>query len=836
MSRRQKLLLFIVLPSLLLVLLLAVGGWVYGPELQRAAVDQLNRRLKVPVQVQAMDVSLWRKFPYASIHLEQVVTKGSPCSGYDDVLLDAGHVYLQFSWWDLLTGQTRLRRLDIEDARCHVHEDRTGRTNTDIFRDSKSDADPFSFELSEIRIRNSAFEYASDRSRNDMAWHIRTLDAKGRFSQAEFTLGFTSEFRSERCLLGAADYLPGKDISIVASLNVNRETNTVRFERFEGELEGLSLAASGEIGFSDTDTRYDLQIEARNADLRGLLAVLPGSGQSRWKDFSCSGKIDLNLTVDGISGKHSVPRIVARFGARSAGMRPPDSPVALEGLSFAGTFSNRDASGKGTESLVVTDLRAVLAGQPVRASFSLRDFNQPRLDLQLKARLNLEALARFYSPDTVESMRGELDVDARMQGQTGQRNGWVSAGTVKVRDVAFRLKGSPVDYNSFSGDISLSGERLTVRNLGGRADGSDFRFDGYFDHVYAAILSTEEEVSGQAKLVSRNLDLNELLEEKGPRSAADTAYRIDLSDRVRMNLDLDVGILTFRKFQAWQVRGRMRIADKVLTGEGISFKAFDGHLTIDGSMNASSRDSLLIACDVDVRSIDVTELFVQMGNFGQTVMTDRNVKGKLTADIRFASTWGKDLGCNYDRIYAQSTLRIDEGELNNFEPLLAVSRYVKGADLNRVRFNTLQNTIEIRQRKILIPAMQIRSSVLDLTASGTHGFDNVVDYSLELYLSQLINRKVRERNTEFGTIEDDGNGGMRLFLTMRGPLDNPTIKFNRKGVEQKIVNEIRDEKKVLKQVLKEEFGWFRRDSTLKESDKRKDPPKRQELELDLDPE
>jgi len=77
---------------------------------------------------------------------------------------------------------------------------------------------------------------------------------------------------------------------------------------------------------------------------------------------------------------------------------------------------------------------------------------------------------------------------------------------------------------------------------------------------------------------------------------------------------------------------------------------------------------------------------------------------------------------------------------------------------------------------------------------------------------------------------------MRLFLTMRGPLDNPTIKFNRKGVEQKIVNEIRDEKKVLKQVLKEEFGWFRRDSTLKESDKRKDPPKRQELELDLDPE
>jgi hypothetical protein len=433
-------------------------------------------------------------------------------------------------------------------------------------------------------------------------------------------------------------------------------------------------------------------------------------------------------------------------------------------------------------------------------------------------------------------MQGELEVDARVQGQTGKLSGWVSSGTVKARDVAFRLKGSPVNYNGFNGNITLANERLSVQGLSGRADGSDFRFDGYFDNVYGALLSPSEQVSGQAKLISRNLDLNELLEQKGPRSASDTIYRIDLNKRLRLNLDMEVGILTFRKFQAWQVKGRIRIADKVLSGEQISFKAFDGYLTLDGSMDASSRDSLLIACDADVRAIDVTELFTQMGNFGQDVITDRNVKGKLTAGIRFASTWGKDLGCNYDRIYAQSTLRIDEGELNNFSPLLAVSRYVKGADLNHVRFKTLENTIEIRQRKILIPTMEIRSSVLDLTASGTHGFDNVVDYNLELYISQLISRKVRERNTEFGTVEDDGNGGMRLFLTMRGSLDNPVVKYNRKAVEQKIVNEIREEKKVLKQVLRDEFGWFKRDTTLAAPDKKKEKPKQQELELDLDSE
>lgn len=185
-----------------------------------------------------------------------------------------------------------------------------------------------------------------------------------------------------------------------------------------------------------------------------------------------------------------------------------------------------------------------------------------------------------------------------------------------------------------------------------------------------------------------------------------------------------------------------------------------------------------------------------------------------------------------DRIYMKSDLTIENGELNNFEPMLALSKYLKGADLRKITFSTLKNQIEIKNQTIYIPSMHIQSNAIDLTASGTHTFNNYIDYKLQLLLSDLIGKKVREQHTEFGNIEDDGLGKMKLFLSMKGPMSNPKITYDRKGVEDKIKNDVKLEKQNLKVILKEEFKWFKKDSVKHEKPTGK--PKNQELQLDTD--
>ena len=133
-------------------------------------------------------------------------------------------------------------------------------------------------------------------------------------------------------------------------------------------------------------------------------------------------------------------------------------------------------------------------------------------------------------------------------------------------------------------------------------------------------------------------------------------------------------------------------------------------------------------------------------------------------------------------------------------------------------------------QRIIIPLMQIHSTAFELTASGTHSFDNMVDYRLAFLLSQIMGKKVKEQNTEFGTIEDDGLGRSKLFISMKGPATNPKISLDKKGMEEKITTNIKTEKTNLKNILNKEFGWFKKDSAASAN-----PPKQKkkdELEIE----
>jgi hypothetical protein len=123
--------------------------------------------------------------------------------------------------------------------------------------------------------------------------------------------------------------------------------------------------------------------------------------------------------------------------------------------------------------------------------------------------------------------------------------------------------------------------------------------------------------------------------------------------------------------------------------------------------------------------------------------------------------------------------------------------------------------------------------VLNLTASGTHDFDNMVDYKLNMLMSDVLSKKVMERNTEFGEIEDDGSGKSRLLLTMKGPVDNPKFGYDKKGVGEKIKQDLQADRQNVKKMLKEELGLFKKDATLKTQGTTPETKKKKE-ELQVD--
>lgn len=832
LKKKRWLLILLGIPVILLLLAVAAAWWL-GPRIKELAVQQINTYLTVPVSVESIDFSLLRKFPSASVDFAGVKTKGAAVSGSGNLLLDARHIYLHFNFWDVFSDEVRLRKITIEDAVCRLYVDRSGRENYDIFRKGSGQSS-FSLELDEILLHETTVHYVSVPGRRDYALHAKDMQWNGTFSREVYELQGNGKVYVEHFQSGGVNYIKGKDTRLKLSVRMDTRQGVYEIRESTLGIADLNFGVDGYFRNRDAATDVDLKIQSRDAGLRELLSLIPGVYTEKLRKFDYEGVIFFNLRLSGRISKTEQPLITCEFGATNASLRPSGTDDVLSDIRFKGQYTNRISSARPREQLRLTGVEARLKGQPLRMELVVEDFADPALQLSVRSRIDLEVLSRFYKPDTLESISGNLLADIRIRGKAGDASGWISEGIVEAAQVTFRLKESPVSFEDFNGAISLSGNRLTVRQLSGRAAGSDFTLDGTFDNVYAWLLHDRETMQATAQLRCRNLDLNELLEEKSS-PGEDTTYRLDFSDRIRMSLGLNIGMLTFRKFQAWQVTGTVSLQDKVLYGNQVALKAFGGGLLLNGRMDASRTDSLLIACDAELKKLDVKEVFTQLGNFGQDVIQDKHVKGKLTATVQFASTWSKSLHCNLNKVYAKSKLTIEKGELIDFRPLLPLAKYIKGADLQQVKFETLQNEIEISHQQILIPTMEIRSSVMDLTMSGTHSFSNMVDYRLQLYLSQLLGRKVRDRNTEFGTIEEDGLGRVRIFLTMKGPLTDPRVTYDRKGAEQKIATEIKREKQDLKVILNKEFGWFRKDSTiLRKVDNQ--PKKQEELEIEPDEE
>ena len=89
----------------------------------------------------------------------------------------------------------------------------------------------------------------------------------------------------------------------------------------------------------------------------------------------------------------------------------------------------------------------------------------------------------------------------------------------------------------------------------------------------------------------------------------------------------------------------------------------------------------------------------------------------------------------------------------------------------------------------------------------------------------LITYLLIKENKEFGVVEDDKEGKTSLFISMTGTVDDPIIKYDKQGAKQNLKENIVQEKQTLRQILREEFGLFKKDTVVNKKEKPKEEGK-----------
>ncbi len=826
--------------AILLVLAGGVGlfiGYYYEDTVKGIIVTQLNKQLNCRVEVQDIEFSVFARFPFASVHFKNVriydaygdtvsYDKFSPHHvrkwtsagfAYDSLLLKAKDVYLQMSVWDLVFGQYHVRRVEVGDALLQLKIFPNGDDNYHLLKPSSdtTGSDNFSLDLQKLTLSNVDCRYMDYPARQDYALLARDATLKGEFMKDTYELEIEGSVAVDRIKSYGTNYFRADNTFLNMALQVDQLKETVTFSRGEVRVGDLELFLKGYVAYGDDRRELALNMNGTQLSLQDFLEALPSLWQDKIKDFKGRGRFDFQAVLKGSWAGTQFPLFSAEVSLVDGEIEQRKSGIRLSRVCLKAKFSG--ASGQSAE-LTVPSFSAVLKQGDISGSFSIKNFNKPDLSLKAKGHLDLSVLNEFVQSDTLAAMSGTLDFDLMYKGQMQSSRGFSgadfvnssSSGSLKLQDAAFEFRQNKLRFSGLNGQFKFSNNDLISENFRGKIDNNDFFIKGYFRNLLPYILLENQNLQVKADFISQHIDMEELLQYQV--SSGDTLLRLDISPKLDLDFDVKVRRFSFGKFRAADIVGRMRIHNRQVLVENLSFGAMDGRVSATGLLDNSHNGQLLISCDAHLQRVDIRKMFYQLNNFGQEALTDQNLKGYLTTDIQLKSNWSNLFEVDQSSITAKAKVVIENGELIHFAPIEGLSKYMKNRNFATIKFATLTTHVNIQDRMITIPPTNIRNDVLDVDFNGTHSFSNAINYHVSVLYAEILNSN-RDRQSEYGEVEDDGLHRERYYFQITGTTENPIYKKVDKAAYRENLNvRVREEKQTLKEVLKKEFEWFKKDT------------------------
>ena len=828
---------------ILFVLLIGAGfviGYFYQDEVKEYVISELNKQLNAQVIVDGKDIdfTVIKNFPLASVDFKNVKALDAGVSKNKDTLFKAGEISMQFNIIDIFNKNYRIRQLEISDVNLRLRIDKNGNDNYHFWKESADTANTsFSFALEKIIMNRVELNYRNAQSRQSIDGSVNKGKFSGEFSNEKYTLNTIADVYVGQIKTDSSNYLRKKNIHTEFVLNIDNTSKSYKIESGKLKIEDLLFEVFGNVINANNEPLVNIGVKGKEMDIRSVLSLIPPQYKNKISEYESDGEFYFDALIQGSLSKGNIPQITADFGMRSATIRQLKNDIALKNVTLKGHYSNGNKATNEPSVLDLVPFSASINQGTVSGELRMKNLANPSFSGKVIANTTLEEVHKLIRIDTIESISGKLRIDASFSsdGRSGTTHAYeniVTSGDLLIDNAMLKLKNNKLDFTGISGDFKFNNNDLIVNEFKGKVASSDFELRGFFRNIISFALKEDENVTVEATLNSANVNLNEILENKAELGKIEkevSKYKLKFSEHINVNLNSEIQHLQFRKFDARNIRGVIRLQDKKMILDPVTLSTMNGTITTSGMIDGSDSTKLLLTFFSDINKIAVNKLFESFENFGQSTVTDKNIKGVATAKIQFATVLSPELKIDLDKLYAGIDMTIENGELNNVEAMKSMSRFIELKELENLRFATLKNQVEIKNQLITLPKMEIRSNAINVTASGTHTFNNEISYKVKLSLNDLLSKKARlakKENDEFGEVADDGLSRMNIFLSMTGTVEHPVIKYDSKSAIQNVKQDLKVEKQNLKGILKEEFGLFKKDSTLtKENIKKEDKAK-----------
>ena len=455
--------------------------------------------------------------------------------------------------------------------------------------------------------------------------------------------------------------------------------------------------------------------------------------------------------------------------------------------------------------------------------------SDPYFDGTAKGTFNLGNIAQFYKFEPGTSLAGNLQANVAVKGKKSsidksQYDAIQTAGTIQVTNLSYKSKDYPDGVNLKNTQLTFNPKNVTVNDVTGNFQGTNFNANGTFDNLIGYALK-DETLAGTLNVSADKVDLNKLMGTTSATGATPAPATKDtvavtgnapasepfaVPKNINLTLNAKAGNVKYDKVDYNNISGTLGIKDETVSMKDVKMQALDGTIALGGSYSTKlSKKKPDISLTYDVQNLDIQKTFFAYNTVQKLMPIGQFIAGKLTSKLTMNGKLGETMMPDLTTITGNGSLLLLEGVLNKFAPLEKLASALDISSLKTISLKDVKSHFDIADGKIFVKPFNVKVQDMDMEIGGKHGLDQSIDYVINMKvprekLGSKANALVNTLATQASSkgIPVKISDVISFKVNMGGSITNPTVKTDLSGAGNTLADEMKDQAKELVEAKK----------------------------------
>lgn len=776
----------IVVGSLLLILLLLPIA--FKGKIKDIVVSQGNKMLNAQFDMDALNISLIRNFPNATITIKDLELWGVEDFA-QDTLLSADRISATVNLSSIFSNKgIEVKRVLLSgvDVKAIVLED--GRPNWDIMKPSDKveeeaeetdDESTIGLRLDRVTFDDIDVIY-DDRESGDYAQiDDFSLTLRGNLSADHTTLKI--ETLIEKLLYRSGATTLVNNVALAANINVDADLENKKFvlEKNSLSINAIKVSLDGSLAMLDDEAmEVDLTMNTDKVGFKEILSLVPAIYAKDFASLKADGNVAMTAWVKGLLKGELLPAFDLSLEVSDGSFQYPALPKGVTAINLKASAKN--PGGVADQTVIdVSPFSLNLAGNPFAANLHLTSpISDPAFKIKANGTVDLGAVKDVYPMDDME-LNGVFTANLDLQGRMSyiekeQYTKFLASGTLGIQNLLLKMEDMP-DVDVKKSTFTFTPQYLNLSETTVNIGSSDITLDSRFEN-YMAFLSKGQVVKGNLNVRSNNLDLNELMggdpaeEQDEQESSPMEVFRVPENINFRMNTTLNK--VLFDNLVLDNVVGVVTIDKGKLDMSNLSFNTLGGAVVANGYYStANDPNSPELNAAFGLKEVSFSQTFNTFVAIQKMAPIFENLKGNFSGGVKINTRLDSEMSPIFETLNGGGAIHTKDLNLSGVPVLDKIADATNYSQLKDINVKDLNVDFEIIKGRVHTEPFDIKMGNMNLNLTGSTGIDQTIDYTGKLALPPSSGI------AKYTTID----------LKIGGTFDSPKVSLDAKGMAEQAV-------------------------------------------------